>query len=110
MREVFLKDKIQGTDTSRRGGVSSSSCGPMGITENEIEIGNDCNASIEMLALCALIDEIVEYLKLSDSSLAKLILHKYLSEIDRLSRLNSEIAVKCQQPSQVIMESTDQST
>lgn len=110
MREVYLREKTQGHDSSRRGGVSSSSCGPMGITENEIEIGNDCNASIEMLALCALIDEIVEYLKLSDSSLAKLILHKYLSEINRLSRLNAEIAVKCQSQSQVIMESTDQST
>jgi hypothetical protein len=53
--------------------------------EYELEIGNYKNASPEMLALCSLIDEIIEFLKLSPSPLAELILAKYKEQVYKLN-------------------------
>lgn len=110
MRDTYLHGKTNEPGICR-GGVSieqtSSWTRELGSNNNyELEIGGNCNASIEMLALCAMSDEIIEFLTLSKSHLAKMILDKYRDEADRLRQLNVEIADKCSQQPQVIMEST----
>ena len=78
MRYVYLQ---QSTDSNGcRGGVSIRAGG-----EYELEVGNHKNASLEMLALCSLIDEIIEFLKLSPSPLAELILAKYKEQVYKLN-------------------------
>ena len=44
------------------------------IAEYALEIGSTCNAALSMLALCVHIDEVLEFLASSESSLASLIL------------------------------------
>jgi len=55
-----------------RGGVGSGCYA--GGTEYALEIGQNCNAELPMMALCSHIDEILEFLNKSESSLAYLIL------------------------------------
>ena len=43
----------------------------------EVEIGRNCNFSFEMFALCTMHDEIVEFLKGSDSHIGRLIYSNY---------------------------------
>lgn len=57
-------------------------------TDYELEIGKDKNASPEMLALCALYDEILEFLKNNPSYLGTMLLNKH-KEITQ--RLHNEI-------------------
>jgi hypothetical protein len=55
-----------------RGGIGS---GYDGVgQEYALEIGQNCNAELPMVALCSHIDEIMEFLNKSESSLAYLIL------------------------------------
>ena len=74
-----------------RGGVGSGYDGS-GSAEYDLEIGQNCNAELSMLALCSHIDEILEFLNKSESSLAYLILKsmkRYLRTIwkDSLKKL-----------------------
>ena len=56
-----------------RGGVGADYDGSGGA-EYGLEIGQNCNAELPMVALCSHIDEILEFLNKSESSLAYLIL------------------------------------
>jgi hypothetical protein len=68
MRGYYLNSRTNEDCGGCRGGVGS------GEEDYEVEIGNQCHCSIEMMALMAHYDEIMEYLKLEDSPLAKMIL------------------------------------
>ena len=46
----------------------------------EVEIGRNCNFSFEMFALCCMHDEIVEFLKSSESHIGRLLYSTYLSQ------------------------------
>jgi hypothetical protein len=70
MRSYYLKPTHD--KPGCRGGVKTKD----GV-EYELEVGSDKYCSAEMLALCAHIDEILEFLQMSQSTIAKLILHSY---------------------------------
>ena len=57
-----------------RGGVGAEYYDGSGGAEYGLEIGQNCNAELPMVALCSHIDEILEFLNKSESSLAYLIL------------------------------------
>jgi|694.fasta_scaffold143125_3 hypothetical protein len=82
MRYVYIKKSHERLRDSCRGGVLSRHGG----NEFDLEIGNGKNACIEMLAFCSMIDEIKEFLELSQSQspLAGIILNKWKSEKKRL--------------------------
>ena len=80
MRGAYLKPCDSGHTGSSRGGVGSAGDSP----DYELEIGQSQNASCEMLAHCSLIDEIHEFLRKTDSPLARLILAQYRDEVQRL--------------------------
>ena len=82
MRSVYLRRDTEG---GCRGGVSVQD---PHYTDYELEIGKDKNASPEMLALCALYDEILEFLKNNPSYLGTMLLNKH-KEITQ--RLHNEI-------------------
>ena len=81
MRGYYLKRE---SESGCRGGVGSDN------TDYELEIGSNCNASPEMLALCVMADEITEFLKGSDSHIARLIYAEYLRAVERLDRMLRE--------------------
>lgn len=54
-----------------RGGVGSKDC------DYDLEIGQLQTCSFDMMALCVHIDEILEFLNLSDSPISKMILESY---------------------------------
>ena len=57
-----------------RGGVGAEYYDGSSGAEYGLEIGQNCNAELPMVALCSHIDEILEFLNKSESSLAYLIL------------------------------------
>lgn len=61
-----------------RGGVGS------GDGDWELEVGSQCQASPEMMALCTLIDEVRELLENNAGHLGKMVLRKWLDEAKRL--------------------------
>lgn len=61
-----------------RGGVGS------GDGDYDLEIGNSCNAKVEMVAMCTLMDEIKEFLLISNSPIAGLIARAWDAETKRL--------------------------
>ena len=74
MRHCYLRvrDSEQG---GCRGGVWAGSDGDYDLGhEYALEIGQDCNADLPMLALCSHVDEIMEFMSKSESPLANLIL------------------------------------
>jgi len=69
MRGCYIQTRDSKTSACR-GGVGSG-CDDQGYA---LEIGQSCNAELPMMALCSHIDEILEFLNKSESSLAYLIL------------------------------------
>ena len=94
MRGYYLNS----TSTSGcRGGVGYSYKSDYGGEEYELEIGHQCNASPQMIAMCCLHDEFLEILRFKDSScgaLSGMVLskyHKLVNEIeDNLRREHDE--------------------
>lgn len=94
MRGYYLNS----TSTSGcRGGVGYSYKNDYGGEEYELEIGHQCNASPQMIAMCVLHDEFLEILRFKDSScgaLSGMVLskyHKLVNEIeDNLRREHDE--------------------
>ena len=94
MRGYYLNS----TSTSGcRGGVGYSYKNDYGGEEYELEIGHQCNASPQMIAMCVLHDEVLEILRFKDSScgaLSGMVLskyHKLVNEIeDNLRREHDE--------------------
>ncbi len=60
----------------------------------EVEIGRNCNFSFEMYALCCMHDEIVEFLKSSESHIGRLLYQTYLSQQKEALKHYDERAVK----------------
>ena len=60
----------------------------------EVEIGRNCNFSFEMFALCCMHDEIVEFLKSSESHIGRLLYQTYLSQQKEALKHYDERAVK----------------
>ncbi len=88
MRAAYLRSKQLNKGLGgQRGGVSD---GDLVHDGYELEIGVDSHASPEMLALCQIHDEILEFLDLSRSPLAKLILQEYRECRDDLKKQLSE--------------------
>ena len=76
MRGYYLNSIY--TNSGCRGGVGSGQHTYDG--EYELEIGQQCNASPQMIAMCCLHDEFLEILRFKDSSceaLSEMVLHKY---------------------------------
>lgn len=69
MRGCYIRT-MDSEKSGCRGGVGSGD----GSEEYALEIGQNCNAAVPMVALCSHIDEILEFLNKSESSLAYLIL------------------------------------
>lgn len=80
MRHAYLRKTDLDESSGCRGGVTTED----DPAEYELEIGNSCNASCRMLALCSLVDEVEEFLKMTDSLLAKMILSRWSEEKNRL--------------------------
>ena len=79
------------------GSVASKSCCRGGIgskyeeyNEYEVEIGQLCNFSMEMFALCCMHDEIIEYLKKDDSHIGQLLYSEYRRQVKEWSKVNAE--------------------
>lgn len=79
MRAAYLRSTKDGGGC--RGGVSSADG-----EEYELEIGADKNASPEMMALCALIDEVVEFIKFSPSPIGQMIYLQYRKQLNELEK------------------------
>jgi len=82
MRRAYLRPV--GNDLGCRGGVGSSrdSCSD----DFALEIGSQCHADPEMIALSTLIDEVREYLESSSSPIAALILSAWMDEAALLTK------------------------
>ena len=72
MRGCYIR--VSDTDRSSgcRGGVGSDRDGDS--AEYALEIGNNCNADLTMMALCNHVDEVLEFLNTAESPLAYLVL------------------------------------
>ena len=87
MRYAYLKRHTPNEGGSR-GGVTS---GYSGGNEYELEIGQNQNASPELLALCVHADEIMEFLEKCDSPIGGMILSGIKKETkDLTDRLSSD--------------------
>ena len=63
-----------------RGGVGTRD--GFGSTDDfELEIGNNANASSEMIAICCLQDEILEFLAVTPSALGEVLLTTYRQKV-----------------------------
>lgn len=72
MRSTYLRSGSPDNRGGSRGGVGSGN-----HDDYDLEIGNNQNADPEMLALCAMVDEMREYLNLVQSPIAKVLLHQW---------------------------------
>lgn len=80
MRYAYLKRHTPNEGGSR-GGVTS---GYSGGNEYELEIGQNQNASPELLSLCVHADEIMEFLEKCDSPIGGMILSGIKKQIKEL--------------------------
>ena len=78
MRHAYLKNMDSNNTGGSRGGVSCIN------GDWELEIGENQYASVEMLALCAYIDEVTELLESSTSPIAHMIYQGIKAEQKRL--------------------------
>jgi len=78
MRHAYLVSRTH-DGGGCRGGVGSDYC-----EDYALEIGNDYCADTTMISLCVHVDEIMEYLELSKSPMAKMLLHSIHQETKRL--------------------------
>ena len=66
-----------------RGGVGTRD--GFGSTDDyELEIGNNANASPEMIAICCLHDELLEFLAVTPSALGEVLLAMYHKEVEKI--------------------------
>ena len=84
MRDYYLNPRYD-RDHGMRGGVGHGHDYGNG-DDFELEIGNNANASSEMIAICCLQDEILEFLAVTPSALGEVLLtmyHQKVAEIDQ---------------------------
>lgn len=82
MRAYYLK-KANYDQQGCRGGVGDPY---PDSNDYELEIGQGCNASSEMIALCVLHDEIIEHLEDQKSLMGKLLLEKYKNIVKDINK------------------------
>ena len=89
MRGGYIHREIQwcedGSPASKsicRGGISGK------YDDYEVEIGQLCNFSMEMFALCCMHDEIIEYLKKDESHIGNLLYQEYRRQMQYWSEEN----------------------
>ncbi len=87
MRGYYLKK----SDSNQRGGSRGGVGADNEFGDYDLEIGNSQNADHEMVALCVMIDEVREFLKVTPSPLAKLILHKWEDVTADLRKQSSDV-------------------
>jgi len=84
MRDYYLHPRYD-RDHGMRGGVGHGY--ETGFDrEYELEIGNNANASSEMIALCCLQDEILEFLEVSPSILSDVLLTMYSQKVAEINQ------------------------
>ena len=88
MRTYYLHSRYD-KDHGCRGGVAISDVVGIMSDEYELEIGNNANASPEMIALCCMHDEIIEFLELSPTVLSEALLDMYN---DKMAEINQRYA------------------
>ena len=83
MRAAYLRPKDLNKERGgQRGGVGNADHDG----EFELEVGFESHASVELLALCQLHDEILELLRTSRSHLAAMLLCSYQEGIRKLNQ------------------------
>ncbi len=82
MRNYYLKPNTRNLPACR-GGVSSVTHSEDGY---ELEIGQNCKASPEMIAFCVLIDEITEHLNTNSSHISKLLYQQWRQTTARIKQ------------------------
>ena len=80
----WCEDGSPASKSSCRGGISGQ------YDDYEVEIGQLCNFSMEMFALCCMHDEIIEYLKKDDSHIGRLLYSEYRRQVKEWSKVNAE--------------------
>jgi len=88
MRSYYLHPRYD-RDHGCRGGVSHGYDRASG-EEYELEIGNNANASAEMIALCCLHDEILEFLEVSPSMLSEVLMTMYWRKVGEIKQRYQE--------------------
>ena len=84
MRDYYLHPRYD-RDHGMRGGVGHGY--ETGFDrEYELEIGNNANASSELIALCCLQDEILEFLEVSPSILSDVLLTMYSQKVAEINQ------------------------
>ena len=83
----WCKDGSVASKSQCRGGIAS---GHPEYNDYEVEIGQLCNFSMEMFALCCMHDEIIEYLKKDDSHIGRLLYSEYRRQVQQWSEENSK--------------------
>ena len=78
MRGYYLHPRYD-NDHGMRGGVGLGH--DYGGEDYELEIGNNATASPELIALCCLHDEILEYLEVSPSILSEVLMTMYHQKV-----------------------------
>ena len=73
-----------------RGGVGYGHDAGGYLDSYELEIGNNANASAEMIAICCVQDEILEYLATSPSILSTVLLEMYPQKVDEVNQQYEE--------------------
>jgi len=89
MRDYYLHpryDKNHGC----RGGVGYGHDAGGYLDSYELEIGNNANASAEMIAICCLQDEILEFLAVTPSALGEVLLTTYHQKVDEINQRYEE--------------------
>ena len=88
MRGFYLHPRYD-KNHGMRGGVGYSHNDGFG-DDFELEIGNNANASAEMIAICCVQDEILEYLATSPSILSNVLLTMYHQKVDEINQQYEE--------------------
>ena len=84
MRGYYLHTRYD-NDHGMRGGVGHGY--DTGFSnEYELEIGNNANASAEMIAICCLQDEILEFLAVTPSALGEVLLTTYRQKVREIDQ------------------------
>ena len=83
MRTYYLHPRYD-RDHGMRGGVNYEDVVGTLSDEYELEIGNNANASPELIALCCLHDEILEFLAVTPSLLGDALLEMYHKEVEKI--------------------------
>ena len=88
MRAYYLHSRYE-RDHGMRGGVGERDGFGTG-DDYELEIGNNANASPEMIAICCLQDEILEFLAVTPSALGEVLLTTYRQKIAEINQRYDE--------------------